>query len=337
MRQLTLIGERRLEWREVPSPALKSPLAAIVRPLAVAVCDFDRALVQGRYPALPLPIAIGHEAVAEVVSVGPEVRKVKPGMKVVLPLHVSCGTCPSCRTDRTNSCSSRPPLSNYGLGERGGAWGGMMSDLVHVPYADAMAAPAPAGLSPAECAAVGCNLVDMYRTVAPHLERYDSPRLLIVGGHASNMAYYGIVIARALGVAEIDYMDDDSGRLAIAKDLGARPVPLKGGPQTYEIVADCSADGERLALALSLVGPDGVCTPVWPYTGSIKLPVGAMFLRNATLVTGQPHAVANFGPVLKLMGDGKFSTTSIPHEILPWDAADEAFGFGDRKRIFVRG
>lgn len=338
MRQLTVTGERNLEWLDVPEPKLSSPQAAIVRPLAVAVCDFDRAVVGGRYPALPTPIAIGHEVVGEVVQVGDDVHDVRVGMTVALPLHISCGGCPSCRARRTNSCTSRPPLSNYGLGARGGDWGGGMSDLLAVPYADAMAAPLPSGLSPVDCAAVGCNLSDLYRTLAPHLPGLDAPRVLIVGGHAHNMALYGIVMAQALGVDAIDFLDDSPARLAAAEALGARPVMLGAAPpkDTYPIVIDCSGDLQRLAMALAMVGPDGVCTPVWPYVGSFEAPIGAMFQRNATLVTGQPHARANMDPVLQLMAEGKFSSTSIPVEVLGWDGAERAFGFGETKRIFVR-
>lgn len=91
MRQLTLVDDGKAVWTDVQAPVLAGPGAAIVRPVAVAVCDFDRALVSGRYTALPYPIALGHEIVAEVVEVGTDVRTIAPGMSVILPLHISCG------------------------------------------------------------------------------------------------------------------------------------------------------------------------------------------------------------------------------------------------------
>lgn len=336
MRQLTLIDKGVVDWLDAPDPSLTSPLAAIVRPVAVAVCDFDRGLVSGRYTALPYPIALGHEIVAEVVEVGSEVQSVAPGMLVALPLHISCGTCAKCGSGLTNSCSSRPPLSNYGLGRRGGPWGGGMSDLLGVPYADAMAVPVPSGMSKTACAALGCNLVDLYRAIAPHIEGHADRTVLIIGGHAHNMALYGVLIARVLGAASIGFMDDDAGRLAAAEALGAQPIQLGGDARLYPIVVDCSGIPDRLALALSLVEADGVCTPVWPYVGSLSLPLGAMFMRNATLITGQPHARALMEPVLALMERCGLSSTSIPVEILPWEEAPEKFGTGETKRIFLR-
>ncbi|HEY8572849.1 zinc-dependent alcohol dehydrogenase [Phenylobacterium sp.] len=337
MRQLTVVAAGRVQWREVPEPTLAERHGALVRPLAAAVCDFDRAVIAGDYPALPYPIAIGHEMVAEVVKLGEEVRTLRLGARVVLPLHISCGACPSCRARRTNSCQARPPLSNYGLGARGGDWGGAMSDLVYVPWADHMAAPLPAGLTALDCAAVGCNLADIHRTLSPQLQRFTDPAVLVVGGRAHNMALYAVVMARALGARRIDFLDDDAERLEEAERLGARPMRM--GPsegRSYPIVVECGGAPERLATALGRVAADGVCTPVWPYAESFAVPVGAMFYRNATLVTGQPHARAHMDPVLDLMLRTGMSSTSIPVEVLPWAEAPEAYGRGGIKRIFIR-
>ena len=50
MRHLVFEGAGRLAFREAPAPALEGPGAALVRPLAVARCDLDAALVHGRAP-----------------------------------------------------------------------------------------------------------------------------------------------------------------------------------------------------------------------------------------------------------------------------------------------
>lgn len=336
MRQLTVTAPNVLEWREVLAPGLADAHGALMRPVAAAVCDFDRAVVSGGYPALSYPIAIGHEMVAEVVEVGADVA-LRPGDRVALPLHISCGACESCRARRTNSCLSRPPLSNFGLGARGGDWGGAMSDLVYVPWADHMAAQLPPGVDAVDAAALGCNLADLHRTLAPYLHAHPAPRVLIVSGRASNMALYGVAMARVMGVADVTFLDDDEARLGAAQALGARALHI-GAPlkEAFPIVVDASGQPDRLALAVGLTGPDGVCTPVWPYFETIALPVGAMFRNNATVVTGQPHARAQMDAVLELMANTGFSSRSIPHEVLPWDEAPQAYGRGEVKRIFVR-
>jgi threonine dehydrogenase-like Zn-dependent dehydrogenase len=73
MRQLTCTAPGAVEWLEVPEPSIVDPADALVRPVAVARCEIDPFLV----PAGPRGedgFAIGHEAVVEVMAVGPEVE-----------------------------------------------------------------------------------------------------------------------------------------------------------------------------------------------------------------------------------------------------------------------
>ena len=56
-------------WREVDEPALIEPTDALVRPLAVAACDLDRALSDG-HTLFPGEYMIGHEFTGEVFAVG---------------------------------------------------------------------------------------------------------------------------------------------------------------------------------------------------------------------------------------------------------------------------
>ena len=56
MQQLTLQEPGRLEWISVPEPQLEDPGDALVRPIAVTVCDVDPVMVDGRFP-LPTPVA----------------------------------------------------------------------------------------------------------------------------------------------------------------------------------------------------------------------------------------------------------------------------------------
>lgn len=50
MQQLTFIRRGRLEWRDVPEPKLEGSAEVLVRPLAVARCDLDAAILFGQVP-----------------------------------------------------------------------------------------------------------------------------------------------------------------------------------------------------------------------------------------------------------------------------------------------
>jgi threonine dehydrogenase-like Zn-dependent dehydrogenase len=223
MRQLTFAGVGRLVWEDVPAPQLTSGDDAIVRPVAVATCDLDAALVSGRAP-LPGPFAFGHEFVADVIDIGDAVATVRPGDRVIVPFQVSCGRCDACRRGLTASCATAGAGAAYGMAPIARReWGGALSDTVRVPYADAMLVALPAGLVPASVASVSDNVPDGWRAVAPHLARRPDASVLVVGG-AGDVALYAVAVAVALGSPHVDYVDTDVRRLAVAERLGANAI-----------------------------------------------------------------------------------------------------------------
>ena len=167
MRQLTFEEAGRYGWRDVPDPEITQARQALVRPLQVACCDLDVAVARGAAP-LPPGYAVGHEGLAEVVAVGAEVVGVNVGDRVVVPFQISCGACRECRRGVTSSCGSVPLMAMYGLGPLAGLdGGGFMSDLVLVPYADAMLIPLPATVDPIAVASLSDNIPDGWRAVGP--------------------------------------------------------------------------------------------------------------------------------------------------------------------------
>jgi alcohol dehydrogenase len=137
MLQLTYTGPDALEWREAREPRLSSDAAALVRPLAVATCDLDALIIEGISPSPP-PLAIGHECVAEVLDVGDTVGSFERGQLVSVPFQISCGECDACRQGHTSNCSGVAFMSSYGFGPAVEQWGGFLSDVVCVPYAEHM-------------------------------------------------------------------------------------------------------------------------------------------------------------------------------------------------------
>src|SRR5258705_4774659 len=91
MQQLMFEAAGEYAWRDAPEPEMTAPEQAIVRPVAVACCDLDVAVAEGRLP-MPPGHAVGHEGVAEVVAVrggGPQPEVCRP---VVGSLHIDSGT-----------------------------------------------------------------------------------------------------------------------------------------------------------------------------------------------------------------------------------------------------
>ena len=322
MRELTLVEPRRLEWGAVDEPRRQDDRDATVRPLAVATCDLDAMIITGGTPWQP-PIAIGHECVAEVLEAadgGPE-----PGTLVSVPFQISCGDCARCRRGLTGNCENVPFLSMYGFGAAGGNWGGFLSDVVRVPFADHMLAPLPDGVSPEAAASVSDNISDGWRLVAPGLEQWPGGEVLIAGGSPS-VGLYGVQVALALGAARVVYCDVEDERLRKAEALGAEVVegyPERLGP--FPITAMVAADPAALALAARSTAPDGICTCAGiVFQPDTPIPLLEMYTKITTFQTGRVHARPTMPRVFELMADGRLQPEAVTDRVLGWDEAPEA-------------
>lgn len=338
MRQLTFVDTCRLEWWEVEEPRLCGDGEALVAPVAVATCDLDPLILHRRTPFQP-PFAFGHECVARVVETGEVVRSLSPGQLVAVPFQISCGECGRCREGRTGNCERVAPLSQYGFGPAGGDWGGALSDLLRVPFADHMLVPLPDGIDPAAVASLGDNLADAWRTVAGPLKRRPGATVLVMGGGGSgSIGLYAVALASALGAQRVDYIDSEPDRLERAGRLGANPIegPRPGRLGPYPITVDASAQPDGLSYALRSLDWDGECTSIGVYRDGTGLPLFEMYTRCVSFHTGRCHARAGMPEVLRLVADGKIAPELVSHAVVSWEEAGQALAEHERKHIVLR-
>ena len=334
MSQLVLAAPGRAEWTEVPTPTLTGDVDALVRPVAVATCDLDTAANAGAFP-LPMPYALGHEFVAEVIAVGSDVSSVRVGDVVAVPFQINCGDCPRCRRGVTNSCTTVNRGAAYGLGPIGGEqWGGAVSEVVRVPFADAMLLALPAGLSPATVASLD-NLPDGWRTVAPYLSDVDvDARVLIIGG--ISIGLYAVAVARALG-AEVTYVDHNPRRTDVAAGLGA--TVLAPGVERigrFPITVNTGGTREGLLLALRSTEPDGVCTDTGIFVEDVPMPLWQMYTTGVRFVTGRVSARAALPAVLDLVASGRLDPSVVTATTAPWTDAAAAWSAHRDKLVLTR-
>jgi alcohol dehydrogenase len=333
MRALTAAPGGRVRWRAVPVPVAPGPDGALVHPIATSTCDIDCPLVLGA-TQLALPLHLGHECVAEVLSVGERVVTVKPGDRVVVPFQISCGECAPCRAGHTGSCLAVPPLSAYGMGLATGHFGGAFSDQLAVPYADAMLVPLPPQVDPVAAASVSDNLCDAYRHIAPHLPdvlRADpDAEVLIVAGLASRPLFsascplYTGLIARALGARNVNLVDSRAHVRAHAERLGLgalRPRELRRRAPA-PLVVHISAD--PVSTALAHTAPDGICSSSGGLHRGARIPMLRMYVRRATLHVGIPHARPLMPEVLELMAQGSLPAGDVVTSVASIDDAPAA-------------
>ena len=188
-------------------------------------------IIAGHAPLEP-PFAIGHEAIARVVTVGDTVSGVSVGDLVVVSWTICCGKCERCTAGLSAHCLAVPHMAMYGA-PIGGTWGGLFFDLVRVPWADAMLVRLPDGLDPIAMAAASDNWPLAYRMVSPHLTARPGARVLILT--RGSIGLCACDIARALGASDVLYVDPDPESRRIAESYGARTAetiePVRWGTE----------------------------------------------------------------------------------------------------------
>ena len=330
MRALQAAPGARLRWRDVPVPAPPGPDGAIVHPIACSTCDLDCGIALGA-TQFALPLHLGHECVAEVLSVGERVRTVKPGDRVIVPFQINCGTCTPCHAGRTGSCTSVPPASMYGMGLAGGLWGGAFADQLPVPYADAMLVALPEGIDPVAAASVADNVCDAYRHIAPHLpallEEDPDAEVLIVAAtnprtpFGSSAPLYTGLIARAFGARNVSLADARPAVRAHAERLGLNALKPRELRRRAPAPLVVDATVEDLGISLSNTAADGICSSLGGFHRSTQVPLLQMYVRNATLHIGRTHVRHLIPQVLELMLDGRLRPESVITNVASLDEA----------------
>jgi len=341
VRQLTFVEAGRVEWQEQPDPLGPGPAGAVVRPLAVARCDLD--LPMATAGLFPGPFALGHETVAEVVSVGEQVRQRRRGDRVLVPFQVSCGTCSACQDARFGGCTTyRGRIgAAFGFGESGGGFGGAVSDLLAVPAADHLLIPAPADVSATALATLPDNVADGYRAVGPILRERPDADVLVVGGMVKSVTLYAVATALALGARRVRYVDTDPAALAAARAVGAEVVEHHGGwPRRFDralITVDGTGDPEGLATVLRSTEDYGYCTSVAIYFGSsTPLPLLEMYTRGVTFHVSRADSRRLLPEVIDLVASKRLDPLLIPTTVVPWDQAPRAWLEPATKLVLVR-
>jgi len=340
MQQLMCTAPGATLWQDVPAPALLGDGEALIRPLAVARCDIDLFLTSGLFPSTG-PFALGHECVGEVVAAGAAVTAVKVGQRAVVSFQVSCGACGSCRRGHTANCDEYPVLSDYGMQPLSGVeYGGMLADVVRVPYADAMLAPVSDGLDSVALASVSDNVLDGYRAVAPHLAADPGAEVLVVSHGLKSVPLYAALAAVALGAGRVDFASDDRESLGLAERLGARPILTDFSKRIgrYPIVVDAGLTPNGLRAAIASTRPEGVCHSTSFYAGGdMPMPLGRMYTLGIRFFVGRAHAAALLPEVLPLIESGRLRPQDVTTRVVAWEDAPQAWLEPAIKLVVARG
>jgi threonine dehydrogenase-like Zn-dependent dehydrogenase len=160
MRATVWQGKKKVGIENVPDPTILNTRDAIVRVTSTAICGSDLHLYQGLMPTLERGDILGHEFMGEVVEVGPGVKNLRIGDRVVVPFPIACGACAQCRRGLFSTCENsnpnawmteklhgHPVAGVFGYTHMLGGFAGGQAEYVRVPFADIGPLVVPDGMS----------------------------------------------------------------------------------------------------------------------------------------------------------------------------------------------
>src|SRR5436853_7702895 len=103
------MGNKSVQVVDVPDPKILNDRDAIVRITSTAICGSDLHLYNGFVPSMMKGDILGHEFMGEVMEVGPEVKNLKVGDRVVVPFPIACGACAACDAQLYSLCENSNP------------------------------------------------------------------------------------------------------------------------------------------------------------------------------------------------------------------------------------
>jgi D-arabinose 1-dehydrogenase-like Zn-dependent alcohol dehydrogenase len=318
------------DWREPKCPAD----GAVVRVEASGICRSDWHLWQGDWGWIGfkprLPTVLGHEFAGVIEEVGKDVKTLKPGARVVVPLAQGCGVCDDCRTGHSNHCI-------MGAGMGGYARYGLLS------HADFNYAPLPDKIDFVEASSMGCRYVTAFHGILDQGQVQADETIVVYG--CGGVGLSAIQIATALG-ARVIAVDLDERKLELARKAGAADVingkktdPVKAVKDLTHGGADVSVDALGIAAtcrnAVASLRKRGRHVQIGLTTqgekGEVALPVDQIVFKEIQFTGSLAIQSFRYPAILSMVERGLLEPRKLIGETLP---LEKAFGVIEQMSSF---
>ncbi|MHB9864231.1 zinc-dependent alcohol dehydrogenase family protein [Streptomyces sp. YIM S03343] len=320
-------GPGESSWEDVPDPGVQETTDVIVRVDAVTICGTDLHILKGDVPEVPPGTVLGHEAVGEIVDIGPDVRTVRPGDRVLVSCITACGRCAYCRRGMYGQCRG------------GGGWAlghlidGTQAEFVRVPYADLSVHALPGTLDSREAVLLADIFPTAYEVGILNGQVRPGDTVVVVGAGPVGLA--AIATARLLSPERIVAVDLADARLDAAKRLGA-DVVVNAAEAPEQLVADLT-DGlgadvvieavglpETFEVCTRMVRPGGRVANVGVHGRPATLHLEELWIKNVTITTGlvDTHSTPT---LLRMAAAGRLPVSALVTHTFPLNEMQEAY------------
>jgi threonine dehydrogenase-like Zn-dependent dehydrogenase len=334
MRAAVLQGPGDVQMAQVPDPVLPGPSGVIVTVERAAICGSDLHLYHGA-PTGP-GIQLGHESIGTVAELGPDVRSVRRGDRVLVSGVVGCGVCRPCLAGQPNVCEAGRAAA---FGTTADLPGGQ-AEAMAVPFADSFVLPIPEGM-PDEAAVLLTDILPTGYLGALRADIAPGSTVVIVGlGPVGIMA---LQCAQLFGPARILAVDVVPERLARAERFGAEPIDARIAPGSQQVLAATAGRGAESVIeavgadatvidAVSCAAPGGTVSVVGVNLSmDLPFPMGLVLLNSLTLRSVFAPIPGTWAALVPLVQSGRFALTETFTHHLGLSEVAEAYRLFDSR------
>ena len=324
MRVAMYYNNRDIRIEELPRPKI-GPEEVLIRIEASGICGSD---VMEWYRTHKAPLVLGHEIAGQIVEVGAQVEKYRPGDRVAASHHVPCNTCHYCLSGHPTVCDTLRRTNFYPGG---------FAEYVRLPAINVNRGiyPLPEGLT-YEAATFIEPLACVLR--AQQIARIGPGQtVLVLGSGLAGLLH--IQLARSLGAGRIVATDLSSFRLEAARHLGADVVfpadhytpPLLqevNGGFLADLVLVCTGARQAQLQALGSVERGGTVLFFAPTDQGVTIPlsINDLFFRNdITLTTSYAGSPADHWRASQLIQAGILDLDRLITHRFPLAQTQEGF------------
>jgi threonine dehydrogenase-like Zn-dependent dehydrogenase len=234
VKALCWYGAEDVRVENVPDPKILNPRDAIIKITRTAICGSDLHLYDAYIPTLEQGDILGHEFMGEVVEVGPAVKNLKVGDRVVVPFTIACGKCFFCEQQLWSLCdNSNPnawiaeslmgysPSGLFGYSHMTGGYAGGQAQYARVPFADIGPMKVPDNLTDDQV----LFLSDIFPTGYMGAENCNiQPGDTVASWGCGPVGQFAIRSAKMLGAERVIAIDKVPERLRMAEESGAEVI-----------------------------------------------------------------------------------------------------------------
>ncbi len=326
MRAYRLIAPNELRWEQVPVPEPQAH-EALLRVVACGLCGTDLHLkTRGHYYWNDQPLTLGHEIVAEIVSLPLDYTgTLQVGDCVVVDPQLVCGNCYYCRRGRLNLCDH---LEHLGLSVDGG-FAEYLTAPVRNLYQVPDAAPREslwryALVEPVATCVAGMRLANPQ----PH------ETVAIIG-----LGFFGQVyaqLARLWGAQEVFALELSPARRAVAQQIGAAtPFALdewQANPRHADVVIDAAGSADAADWCLRVARKAGRVVVFGYRPEPVRADWYQILVKELTVI-GSRSSNHAWEHALQLVHENRLALNALiaPYE---FDAIEGAFADAEAQRVF---